>query len=140
MSMFFGFDEAVNMKIKNVLLSVFIVALIYIRSKSEDAPWIGIISYMGFLLALGDLFYEVVYKYSNRVGIGFFILVCILVGIGLIIVLANIFTEIIVLNEKKTDILTLLALLISLPHELYVGALGKIIKHERESKDEERRN
>ena len=104
----------------------------YLRWKNETASWIGLISYAGVLIALSDLFYECISKYKNRVGIGFFVLISTVVGIILMIVLANIFVGSIVLDAKIMDILTLLALAISLPHNFYIKLLGVLLKITKE--------
>ena len=69
----------------------FLGTLMYLRWKNETASWIGLISYAGVLIALSDLFYECISKYKNRVGIGLFVLISTVVGIILMIILANIF-------------------------------------------------
>lgn len=119
-------------KIKDVFLIAFLGTLMYLRWKNEAAPWIGLISYVGVLIALSDLFYECISKYKNRVRIGFFVLISTVVGIILMIILANIFVGSIVLDAKIMDILTLLALAISLPHNFYIKLLGALLKKTKE--------
>ena len=45
-------------RIKDLLLIAFLGTLMYLRWKNEEAPWIGLISYVGVLIAFGFLFYE----------------------------------------------------------------------------------
>lgn len=119
-------------RIKDLFLIAFLGTLMYIRWKNEKAPWIGIISYAGVLIALSDLFYECVLKYKNRIGIDFFVLISIVVGVVLMIILANVFVGVIELDAKSMDILTLLVLLISLPHNFYIKLLGVLLKNTKE--------
>ena len=124
-------------RIKDLLLIAFLGTLMYLRWKNEEAPWIGLTSYVGVLIALGDLFYEGISNYKNRAGIGIFVLLSVAGGIILVILLANIFVGSIVLDAKDMDILTLLALAISLPHELYITKLGLIFKKTKEVNEHE---
>lgn len=71
------------------------------------------------------------FEIQNRVGIGFFVLISTVVGIILMIILANIFVGSIVLDAKIMDILTLLALAISLPHNFYIKLLGVLLKKQK---------
>ena len=119
-------------RIKDLFLIAFLGTLMYLRWKNGIASWIGLISYAGVLIALSDLFYECISKYKNRVGIGFFVLISTVVGIILMIILANIFVGSIVLDAKIMDILTLLALAISLPHNFYIKLLGVLLKKTKE--------
>lgn len=113
--------------VKDILLVAFIGTLIYLRWKSETVSWIGLITYIGVLIALADLFYECILAYRNRTGIGIFILVNCGIGIFLMISFAQAFAGDVIIDSKMTDILTLVTLVISLPHELYIRFIGVLL-------------
>lgn len=119
---------------KDLFLIVFLVTLIWLRWKSDDASWMGLISYVGVLIALGDLFFTSVLKYKDRNGISYITVFGIAVGIILIIVLGNVFEGTIILDTKLIDILTLLALAISLPQNFYIRILDVLLKETEEVK------
>lgn len=123
--------------IKDILLVAFIGALIYLRWKNETASWIGLVTYVGALVALADLFYECILAYKNRIGIGIFILINCVIGIFLMIFFARIFTGDIIIDIKMADILTLVALVISLPHELYIRFVGVLLYKTKENDENE---
>ncbi|MBQ3558422.1 MAG: hypothetical protein IJA07_02765 [Agathobacter sp.] len=122
---------------KDILVFTFLASLIYLRINYADASWVGIVSYIGILIALGDLFSECVYEYRDRVGFGLFFWICILGAIILIVVCANIFVGQIVVDTIGMDVLTFLALIISLPHKLYVKLLGFLLKKKRKEEKNE---
>ena len=124
-------------RIKDLLLITFLGTLMYLRWKNEGTQWIGLISYVGVLIALSDLFYESISNYKNRAGIGIFVLVGVIGGIILAILLANIFAGSVVLDAKIMDILTLLALAIGLPQNLYIKILGTVLKKKKEDDEHE---
>lgn len=58
-------------RIKDLFLIALLGTLMYLRWKNETAPWIGLISYVGVLIALSDLFYECISKYKIEWGLVF---------------------------------------------------------------------
>lgn len=116
--------------IKDYLVSVFLIVMIVVRLCGDDnsVPWIGYISYLGLIIALGDLFYEIIAKYGETKRMGLFFVFC-MVGATILVVGAGlIMTETITLSSKIVDILTPLTLFISLPHKLYIRIFGKLLK------------
>lgn len=118
--------------LKDLFVAIFILALINIRrlNLQKKVNWIGLVTFLGVLIALGDLFYECLYTYRrhrHELKMIVFLLLCLVCSSFLLYTAAKIYTGVIVLTEAQNDICTLLALLITLPHSLYVKLLGLLL-------------
>jgi len=106
------------------LLAVLIIRII-INDKQSKA--IQIISLIGVVIALADLYgdlYDINYKKDKfRIITG----LAVIVTIFLMGILAAMFWNFIILDSKGNDILTILALLISLPSDLYCNWITKYV-------------
>jgi len=106
------------------LLAVLIIRII-INDKQSKA--IQIISLIGVVIALEDLYgdlYDINYKKDKfRIITG----LAVIVTIFLMGILAAMFWNFIILDSKGNDILTILALLISLPSDLYCNWITKYV-------------
>lgn len=127
-----GLKNEYNLRtgVKDIFVVVFLATLIIIRIISNNSFWIGLISYISVLIALVDLFYEIVITYKKRRGISIVLIIGVLIGIILVVVLACLLTNVITINPVIVDILSIFALMISLPHKLYVCLLGLILSKE----------
>lgn len=120
-------------KIKDILIVVFIGTLIYDRvvGAAETVAWIGLVSYIGVIVALGSLFADCINTYIGKRNIGVFIIFCIVVAIILTIKMARIAEGKELPTNIDNDVYTLLALLISLPQKLYVSLIGLVLPKRR---------
>lgn len=113
----------------DLLTFVFLSIIIIFRILEKDSEIIGTLTYVGVLIAVYDLYVKVEKEYSDY-GIdfleirGFFIMLEVL-GI---IFLALIIVGAITLSSQMIDVLSIIALLISLPGELHCFLIGKFIK------------
>lgn len=111
------------------LIFVFLLAILIIRLLIKDgqSKAIQIISLLGVIVAFIDLYndlYKVNYKKDKFQLVSGLAMVIIVI---LMIILAGMFWNCIVLGSKGNDTLTILALLISLPSDLYCSWIMKYI-------------
>lgn len=113
----------------DLLTFVFLVIIIVLRILEKDSGIIGTLTYVGILIAVYDLYLKVAKEYSDY-GVYFFeIRGCfILLEVLGIIFLALIIVGAITLSSKMIDVLSVIALLVSLPGELHCFLIGKFIK------------
>jgi len=102
---------------------IFLIAVLLIRVilKDEQSKGIQIISLLGVIIALADVYgslYVKNYKKDKFRIIIAFVLMCVLAGM---------FWNLIDIGSKGNDILTILALLISLPSDLYCDWINEYI-------------
>lgn len=110
-----------------VFVFLLIVLIIRLLMKDEQSKGIQIIGLLGVIIALADL-YGNLYKVNHekdkfRIISGLAVVIVFL----FMIILAGMFWNFIVLGSKGNDILTILALLISLPSDLYCSWVTKYI-------------
>ena len=105
-----------------VFVFLLIVLIIRLLLKDEQSKGIQIIGLLGVIIALADLYgnHE---KDKFRIISGLAVVIVFL----FMIILAGMFWNFIVLGSKGNDILTILALLISLPSDLYCSWVTKYI-------------
>ena len=113
----------------DLLTTVFLGIIIILRILEKDSGIIGTLTYVSILIAVYDLYVKVEKEYSDY-GINFLeIRGCfILFGVLGMILLALIIVGVITLSSKMIDVLSIIALLISLPGELHCVLIGKFIK------------
>lgn len=117
----------VRNRLINWLIFVFLVTLLIFRVfiREETSDWIQIISYLSVLITLLDLcirIFEENHQYDSfKSVVGVFIII----ATGLIIVLGFVFTGHLTFD---TDVLTIFALLVSLPRDLYCGLVSDHLK------------
>ena len=116
----------------DIFVFVFLLGVFIIRIIGNDASWIGLLAYTSVLIALLDLFLEICRNFKNRRGISIIVIIGILTGIILSIILACLFTGVLTLSSMWIDLLTILALMISLPQKLYLFILDLILKKREE--------
>ena len=113
----------------DLLTTVFLGIIIILRILEKDSGIIGTLTYVSILIAVYDLYVKVEKEYSDY-GINFLeIRGCfILFGVLGMILLALIIVGVITLSSKMIYVLSIIALLISLPGELHCFLIGKFIK------------
>lgn len=110
-------DKSINKWCIFALLLALLIARFFLTN--EQSKWIQFVSYFGVVIALGDLYSKTYKKNHEKDKFNVIKGAAILVAILLMIIAAGMIINVIVLNSKGNDILTILALLISLPNELY---------------------
>ena len=107
------------------LLSLLLISRFFLDS--EHSKWIQFISFMGVVISIADL-YGNVYKENHKKD-KFKIItgLAIVIAIILMVIAAGMILNFIVFESKGNDILTILALLISLPNDLYCNWISKYI-------------
>ena len=125
-----------NRRLKDILLFFFLVTLMIQRwmAGEDNAPWVGTVVCMGVLVAAGDLLVECCSRYYKRKRMGLLLLAATGIGIILVGVISSVFTEKIMLNNRSMDMLTLVTLLISLSHSLYLDIVGMILTKTEEDR------
>lgn len=113
----------------DLLTVVFLGIIIFLRVFEKDSGIIGILTYVSILIALYDLYVKIEKKfgeYGERFleVRGSFILLAILGTVMFTVILAGV----VILSSKIIDLFSIVALLISLPSELYCFLIGKFIK------------
>ena len=110
-----------------------LIALIIIRAIFVNVEWMGVISYIGTVIAVWNLYKDIKNEYffiCHRFFVfrGASIIVFIILGvIGILI-----FVKAIPINSQTTDLLTLFALLFSLPSKTICDIIGKYIMGEKD--------
>lgn len=117
--------------IKDLAIIVFIIELIRNRYSAEEVSWIAHVTYIGLIIAMYDLFLECVFKFYRKKGFGIFLLICLFPITKSMILIADIFTGVLVLDTTTIDVYTLITLAISLPHKLYISLIGLILNKDR---------
>ena len=123
-------NERAKGKILEVIEIAILITLILTRFfiASEQNTWISVLNYMGLIIAKVSLYMEIhrqcsTYKKFDMVtGIFVIILAILAVIAGLV------FAEIVVLDTKIKDVISLFTLLITLPIRLYVSIIDEVIK------------
>lgn len=116
----------------DLLTFVFLSIIIFLRVFEKESGIIGILTYVSILIALYDLYVKVEENFCDygkrfleiR---GLFIVLEILGTILFALIIGGVIT----LSPKIVDLFSLVALLISLPGELYCFLIGKFIKKRR---------
>lgn len=115
--------------IKEIFILILLLGLIIVRffPIGNDNTFIKCIGFIGVLVSFIDLYVDARRVYSSydkfHIITGWAYIVAIMVAI----VLALLLTETIPIGSRGSDIFTLLALVISLPEELYLNMIGKYI-------------
>lgn len=115
--------------IKEVFILILLSGLVIVRffPIGDDNTFIKCIGFIGVLVSLVDLYLDADRLYSSydkfHVIRGWAYLLAIILAIISVLLL----TEVIVIDSKWSDVFTLLALMISLPEELYLHKIGKYI-------------
>lgn len=108
---------------------IFLIAVLLIRVilKDEQSKGIQIISLLGVIIALADVYGNLYVKNYKKDKFRIISGVAIIIAFVLMCVLAGMFWNLIDIGSKGNDILTILALLISLPSDLYCDWINKYI-------------
>ena len=108
-----------------LLLSLLLISRFFLDS--EHSKWIQFISFMGVVISLADL-YGNVYKENHKKD-KFKIItgLAVIIAIILMVIAVGMILNFIVFESKGNDVLTILALLISLPNDLYCNWISKYI-------------
>jgi len=108
---------------------IFLIAVLLIRVilKDEQSKGIQIISLLGVIIALADVYGSLYVKNYKKDKFRIISGLAIIIAFVLMCVLAGMFWNIIDIGSKGNDILTILALLISLPSDLYCDWINKYI-------------
>ncbi len=118
--------------IVDLLTLVFLIIIIVLRILDRDSGVIGILTYVSILIALYDLYVKVEKEFFEYGKSFLEVRGCfILIEISGTILFALIVVKVITLSSKIVDLLSIIALLISLPGELYCFLIGKFIKRNR---------
>ena len=115
--------------IYNIGIIVMLVTLIFVRFSSEDETnWINAVNFGGVIAALIALYFSTFDECKDCKKIDMF------TGISVVIFCALVILEILIAIEKINvstmwnDVITLFALLVSLPSKLYRKILAKLLK------------
>lgn len=116
--------------LKKSLTFIFIFTLIVVRIFIPDdkSGWISIIGYIGVIIAFQDIYikaqrlYGKIDRFNSIRGAAF------LTGGILLILFVLISFGIIILNKKADDLLSLFALLLSLPNDLYILLIKRYVE------------
>lgn len=108
---------------------IFLIAVLLIRVilKDEQSKGIQIISLLGVIIALADVYGSLYVKNYKKDKFRIISGLAIIIAFVLMCVLAGMFWNLIDIGSKGNDILTILALLISLPSDLYCDWINKYI-------------
>lgn len=108
---------------------IFLIAVLLIRVilKDEQSKGIQIISLLGVIIALADVYGNLYVKNYKKDRFRIISGLAIIIAFVLMCVLAGMFWNLIDIGSKGNDILTILALLISLPSDLYCDWINKYI-------------
>ena len=108
---------------------IFLIAVLLIRVilKDEQSKGIQIISLLGVIIALADVYGNLYVKNHKKDRFRIISGLAIIIALVLMCMLAGMFWNIIDIGSKGNDILTILALLISLPSDLYCDWINKYI-------------
>ena len=108
---------------------IFLIAVLLIRVilKDEQSKGIQIISLLGVIIALADVYGSLYVKNHKKDKFRIISGLAIIIAFVLMCVLAGMFWNLIDIGSKGNDILTILALLISLPSDLYCDWINKYI-------------
>lgn len=108
---------------------IFLIAVLLIRVilKDEQSKGIQIISLLGVIIALADVYGNLYVKNYKKDKFRIISGLAIIIAFVLMCVLAGMFWNLIDIESKGNDILTILALLISLPSDLYCDWINKYI-------------
>lgn len=123
-------DDQGNRKILELIEIAVISTLILTRFfiASDENTWISLLNYMGLVIAVVSLYTDIrrqCFKYKKIDLItGIFVIVIIVIAV----IAGLIFAEIIILNTKYNDIISLFTLLITLPVRLYISIIKEAIK------------
>lgn len=122
-------EEKKQDKIKEVFIVILLVTLIVIRflPVGEENTFIKSVGYIGVLFSLADLYVDANRKYGTMDKFNVFRGMCYLLVIPLATILVLLLTGIIPINSTLSDVFTLLALLVSLPQNLYLTWIEKYL-------------
>lgn len=115
-------QKMVKLAVFSFLLTVLLIRLLI---DDEQVVWIEIINYTGVCVAGIDLYlkcYATADKFKIITGIAAVVTLLLVIGAALII------TNIWQLDSRQNDIFTIIALLLSLPSDLYVFWIKKRIE------------
>lgn len=110
-----------------VCLLLLLISRVFLND--EHSRWIQFIGFAGVIIALADL-YRIMYEQNHKkdkfkVITGLAIVVATL----LTIMVVGMLLDFVVLDSKGNDVLTILALLISLPNNLYCDWITKYVNN-----------
>lgn len=123
-----------NLIKNNGLTSSFIVAfvlflLIIFRLLFKiDNYWIQVINLIGLLLAMFDVFVNVKRIYQKRKKFNLFTGFYFTIILTIIVLIVSVIFHYFNINEKWSDLITLITIFISLPEPLHIKMIGKILK------------
>lgn len=108
---------------------IFLIAVLLIRVilKDEQSKGIQIISLLGVIIALADVYGNLYVKNYKKDKFRIISGLAIIIAFVLMCVLAGMFWNLIDIGSKGNDVLAILALLISLPSDLYCDWINKYI-------------
>lgn len=95
--------------------------------EDDDSKWIQFIGFMGVVISLGDLYGKAHDKYNEKDKFRVIKGIAIIVVVILMMIGAGMILNVINLANRGNDLLTILALLISLPNDLYCDWIGSYI-------------
>lgn len=110
---------------------IFLVLLLLLLARflmdEEHSEWIQLIGFAGVVVALVDLYGNVYSQFEDKdkfnVITGFAIIILFVIAV----VIVGMILDFIVLDNRGNDCLTILALLISLPADLYCNWINKYV-------------
>jgi hypothetical protein len=125
-------NEKKQDKMKEVFIFVLLSALIVIRFLpiGEDNTFIKSVGYIGVLFSLVDLYVDADRIYGNIDKFNILRGICYLAIVPLAVILVLLLTGMIPINATWSDVFTLLALLVSLPENLYLTWIEKYLTKE----------
>lgn len=118
-----------NRKMIQMLLIVFLLVLFIVRCviNQPDNDWVRIVDYFCVLIAIVDLYIKLRLRSSKQKGFPIVTVITSIILVMLIIIGALVFTNILLISSKTSDILTIIVLLISLPSDFYCEIINKLL-------------
>lgn len=120
-------DRQINKWSVFILLLILLVGRIFLDDK--HSKWIQLISFFGVIIALADLYGDVYRQNHKKDKFRIISGLAIILAVILMSILAGMIFELIVFKSKGNDILTILALLISLPNDLYCTWINRYVNN-----------
>lgn len=114
--------------IKELCIVAFLITVILIRFRiaDDDATWIAVVNYSGFLISIFDVLTESLKKSSVPKKFSFLVMGTI-IFIALMVPLALLWTNFVTITSKWNDTFTLLALMFSLGKNMFVDLIVELI-------------
>ena len=110
-----------------IFLVLFLLLLARFFMDDEHSKWIQFIGFAGVVISLIDLYGSAYFQFRGKDKFNVITGIAIILACVIAVVIVGMILDFIVLGAKGNDCLTILALLISLPADLYCNWIGKYV-------------